>query len=184
MCEILYIHGFASCGRGVKSTRLAHRFAPTKVCAPDLPVSPDEAIAFLSELIETRRPSMLVGSSLGGYYATYLAEYFGLKAVLINPSTRPYETLAPFVGENRRFCDNAPFLWRRDYLDSLRKLDTIPSKADYLVLLQSGDEVLDYRHALKRYAAFKTIVESGGSHRFENIDAYLDMIERFHLQRK
>jgi predicted esterase YcpF (UPF0227 family) len=179
MKKLLYIHGFGSCGTGNKSTALRNYFGDEVLIAPDLPYNPDEAVALLEDTIRSSGVSLLVGSSLGGFYATFLAERFGLQAVLINPSVHPYETLASYVGINRRFCDDAPFEWKSEYLDTLRRLVVAPRKGDYLVLLQSGDEVLDYRIARRYYEKHRVVVEYGGNHRFENIEDYLCMIARF-----
>ena len=176
--KLLYIHGFASCGIGVKST-LVNDCLEATLFRPDLPFDPHVSVSALSALIEQEGIDALMGSSMGGYYATYLAEKYRLKAILINPSTKPYETLRTYLGTNRRFCDEAPFEWRREYLDALKAYDTEPKNGEYLVLLQSEDEVLDYALALKRYEHFKVVVEYGGNHRFENLNEYLCMIASF-----
>jgi predicted esterase YcpF (UPF0227 family) len=147
MSRLLYIHGFASCGKGQKSTALTDFFGRENVDAPDLPPSPIDAVALLETELSKGCYSLLVGSSLGGYYAAWLAEKYALKAVLINPSTEPYETLRPYVGWQKRFCDGEVFEFKEVYLRQLRELGIIPQKGVYLVLLQSGDEVLDYRKA-------------------------------------
>jgi predicted esterase YcpF (UPF0227 family) len=179
MSKLLYIHGFASCGKGQKSMALADRFGREKVLAPDLSPSPETAISLLASLIESEDVSLLVGSSLGGYYAGYLAEHYSMKAVLINPSIHPYETLKPYVGSQERFCDRSPFLFEADYLEALKHFRSQPSEGRYLVLLQSGDEVLDYTQAKQYYKDHRVIVEYGGNHRFENIGDYLSMIGNF-----
>jgi predicted esterase YcpF (UPF0227 family) len=178
---ILYIHGFASCGDSTKTRLLKAHFGEANVFSPDLPVEPDAAIAFLIRMIEQNGITLLVGSSLGGYYATWLANRYGLKAVLINPSTGPFETLKSFVGINRFWCSNEPFEWKSAYLDQLRRYDTkeLSNIPALLVLLQTADEVLDYTVAKKKYRAFDVIVEEGGNHRFENLAEYLEMIENF-----
>jgi len=175
MSKLLYIHGFASCGKGQKSTALAKWFGQENVIAPDLPSSPKKAISLLSSLIEKENPSLLVGSSLGGYYAGYLAEKYTKKAVLINPSIQPYET----IGMQERFCDQKPFMFESLFLEFLMEFRSKPCYGTYLVLLQSGDEVLDYTKAKKHYEDQRVIVEYGGNHRFENIGDYLSMIGNF-----
>ncbi len=179
MSSLLYLHGFVSCGKGHKSTALAEHFGKENVFAPDLPYAPDDAIAYLEDLLASRHFDLLVGSSLGGFYATFLAEKYAHKAVLLNPSTEPYETLAPYVGEQRRFCDGETFRFEAAYLQQLKQYVTTPETGEYLVLLQSGDEVLDYRKAEAKYQSQRVIVEYGGNHRFENIEDYLSMIGNF-----
>ncbi|MCF6205453.1 MAG: hypothetical protein L3J47_00975 [Sulfurovum sp.] len=179
MSKILYIHGFGSCGSGQKSTVLRHYFGKENVDAPDLPPSPKDAIALLESMIEGGSYALLVGSSLGGFYATWLTERYGGKAVLLNPSTEPYMTLASHTGWQKRFCDGEVFEFKPIYLEQLKQFRLLPQSGDYLVLLQSGDEVLDYQKAHHFYEKHRIIVEYGGNHRFENIDDYLCMIGNF-----
>ncbi|MDM5272662.1 hypothetical protein PGH07_10810 [Sulfurovum sp. zt1-1] len=179
MSKILYLHGFASCGEGNKSRVLGAYFGNENLLAPNLPFAPQEAIETLSTQILGEKPSLLVGSSLGGYYATYLAEKFDIPAVLINPSCKPWETLANYVGWQERFCDAERFEFKQVYLHQLERFSSPPQSSRYLVLLQSEDEVLDYRVAKEQYKEYRVIVEYGGNHRFENIHEYLSMIESF-----
>ncbi len=102
-----------------------------------------------------------------------------MNAVLLNPSTRPWETLAAYVGWQKRFCDEEVFEFKASYIEALKTLKAEPLKGNYLLLLQSKDELLDYTKAQTLYNKHKVIVEYGGTHRFENIDAYLSMIEKF-----
>jgi len=178
--QIIYIHGFKSCGDGNKSGALKGYFKNIPVLSPDLPFSPKKAVSFLENILSPE--SVLVGSSLGGYYAIYLAEKYKLKAVLINPSLKPYKTLKPFTGIQYRYCDEKPFKWKKEYLKELKKYKTEPEKGEYLVLLQSRDEILNYKTSLKKFKKrknAKVIVEHGGNHRFENLKDYLCMIENF-----
>ena len=179
MSKILYIHGFASCGRGNKSLLLKSHFGAENVIAPDLPPSPMDAIALIEGILETTPVDLLIGSSLGGYYATHLAEKYRMKAILINPSTQPWETLAAYTGWQKRFCDEEVFEFKAVYLEQLKLLQTDPQMGRYLLLLQSEDEVLDYTKAQSLYNKHKIIVEYGGNHRFENLDEYISMIEKF-----
>ena len=172
MLKILYLHGFASCGEGNKSSVLKARFGVENVIAPD-------AISSTEKMLESSKFDILIGSSLGGYYATYLAEKYRMKAVLLNPSTQPWKTLASYVGWQKRFCDEEVFEFKSIYLEQLQVLQTAPDKGKYLLLLQSKDEVLDYTKAQSLYNTHQVIVEYGGNHRFENIDDYLSMIENF-----
>jgi len=179
---ILYIHGFASCGDSTKTRLLKAYFGEEEVLAPDLPVEPDAALAFLRRLIETEPVTMLVGSSLGGFYATALSAAYGLDAVLINPSVHPYQTLAPYVGTNTFWCSGEPFEWQSAYLLQLaRTAETMRlPDARLLVLLQTGDEVLDYAVAEKVYRGYEVVVEAGGNHRFGNLGEYLERIAAFY----
>ena len=179
MSKILYLHGFGSCGKSNKSMTLMEYFGEDKVISPNLPYEPEQAVDFASKLIQEEQVSLLIGSSLGGFYATQLAEKFQLPAVLLNPSVQPWRTLSPYVGWQERFCDGVAFEFKEVYLTQLEKLETMPKNSRYLLLLQSEDEVLDYRVAKERYQDHRVIVEYGGNHRFENIHEYLSMIESF-----
>jgi len=181
MKQIIYIHGFRSCGLGIKSRTVKSYFNVKAITmAPDLPFSPKKAVKFLEEIITP--DTILIGSSLGGYYAIYLAEKYNLKAILINPSLKPYKTLKPYVGTQYRYCDNKPFKWKKSYLKDLKKYKTKPKHGKYLVLLQTNDEVLNYKKTLKKFKnlpSAKIVVEYGGNHRFENLGEYMCMIESF-----
>ena len=179
MLKILFLHGFSSCGRGNKSKLLKAYFGESGVIAQNLPYSPLEAIEAIEKLIKYEKIDLLVGSSLGGFYATFLAEKYRLKAVLLNPSTQPWKTLKPYVGIQKRFCDEEPFKFKKSYLKEMKSLTVVPQKGCYLVLLQSDDELLDYTKAQSLYNMHHVIVEYGGNHRFENIDAYMSMIRKF-----
>jgi len=179
MDKILFLHGFSSCGKGNKSTALKAYFGAEHIIAENLPYAPLEAIAEIEKLLHTENIDLLIGSSLGGFYATYLAEKHGLKAVLLNPSTQPWQTLLPYVGWQKRFCDDEVFEFKRSDIEAFKTLEIKPAKGNYLVLLQSEDELLDYTKAQSLYNTHKVVVEYGGNHRFENIDAYMSMIEKF-----
>jgi len=176
---ILFIHGFGSCGWGAKSLLLRRHFGVARLLAPDLPFEPLAAMARLREIVEHHRVRALIGSSLGGFYATALNADHDLPAVLINPVIAPHRLLAAHLGPQRRWCDDARFEVGIDYLDTLAQLYR-PSPAAserYLVLLQSGDEVLDYRDAEYYYAAHDLSTTTGGSHRFDGLERYLPRID-------
>jgi predicted esterase YcpF (UPF0227 family) len=176
---ILYIHGFASCGNSNKTQLLRENFS--KVLCPDIPVDPEEAIYFLQKLVVDNDVSLIIGSSLGGFYAAYLAEKFQVKTVLLNPSTQPFLTLAPYVGTNEFFCSGETFEWTKEHITKLFNYaiskDSI--KAPVLVLLQKGDELLDYTKAEALYENYEVVVQEGGNHRFENLDEYIGVIKEF-----
>jgi predicted esterase YcpF (UPF0227 family) len=178
---ILFIHGFGSCGWGEKSLQLRRHFGLNNVLAPDLPFDPLAAIAHLQDLV-TRYPiSALVGSSLGGFLATCLNASHALPSILINPVVRPHLLLAGHLGTQHRWCDGLAFVVESTYLDALLQLhrDRIGNDERYLVLLQQGDEVLDYRKAAAYYADQTVILQSGGNHRFEHFGQQLPAIEKW-----
>jgi hypothetical protein len=175
---ILFIHGFGSCGWGSKSLALRRHLGVAQVIAPDLPFHPREAIATLQRLIGRYPVRALVGSSLGGFYATWLNRGAGLPSVLINPVVHPHEKLASHLGAHRRWCDDMAFEIDNDWLDALQALQR-PRLSDperYLVLLQTADEVLDYREAAAYYRDKTLEVIQGGSHRFDDFATQLPRI--------
>jgi predicted esterase YcpF (UPF0227 family) len=176
---ILYIHGFASCGNSNKTKLLRENF--NGVLCPDVPIDPDEAIAFLQKLIIANNVDLIIGSSLGGFYASYFAEKFEIKTVLLNPSTQPFLTLAPYVGENTFFCSGETFEWKKEHITKLwtYAISKNSIKAPLLVIVQKGDEVLDYSKAAEVYENYEVIIQEGGNHRFENLDEYLGKIREF-----
>ena len=178
---ILFIHGFASCGLGQKSRCLINHFGQDQVLAPDLPFRPDEAITLLRALTEQHPVDLLVGSSLGGYYATWLNREQPIPTVLVNPAVRPVELLTGYLGPHTRWCDGAAFEFTEADAVQLSAMYRPELRRDerYLVLLQTGDEVLDYHQAVDYYRDHPLIIEQGGNHRFENLADYLPRIAAF-----
>ena len=176
---ILFIHGFGSCGWGAKSLALRRHLGVSQLLAPDLPFEPGTAMDHLHGLVERYPVTALVGSSLGGFYATALNARHRLPTILINPVVRPHALLHRHLGLQRRWCDDAPFEVDEGYLEALRALhrDALADDEHYLVLLQRGDEVLDYRDAAAYYARKDVVEIAGGSHRFEHIDTQLPRID-------
>jgi predicted esterase YcpF (UPF0227 family) len=126
-------------------------------------------------------PPTLVGSSLGGYYATHLAEKHGLKAVLINPAVGAPRSLAGLVGPRRNFHTGEVFDFTARHVEELRALEVprLSHPERFLLLVETGDEVLDYREAVARYAGARQVVLEGGDHGFTRFADYLDEILGF-----
>ena len=179
----LYIHGFGSSGRGQKALLFKKYFGAQHFFAPSLPYIPSLAIETLEGMISHLRPYhdiTLIGSSLGGYYASYLASKFDLKAVLINPSVFPYKTLAKNIGMNQSYHDSSDYAFIQAHIDSLKAYEvTQIDLTKFMVLLQKGDEVLDYQEAKKRYQGCLLVIEEGGSHSFDGIEGHFDAICSF-----
>lgn len=180
---ILFIHGFASCGLGHKSRALRDYFGARQVLLPDLSHEPETAIAQLQQLISEHPIDLLVGSSLGGYYATWLNREGHRPAVLINPAVAPFSRLSEYLGEHQG-CDGRSFFLTEAHLAALKRLHRPSLRADerYLVLLQTGDEVLDYRQAAAYYAEKDLVIEQGGNHRFQQFETYLPRITAWRSQ--
>ena len=182
MDKYIYIHGFGGSGLGVKASLFREYFGDTIIC-PSLSYVPALAIDTLKQLIEQmvdHATVTLIGSSLGGYYAMYLAEHYGIKAVLINPSIYPYETLQKVYGIAFNYHDESKFEWNEKHIHALRDYDVQDiTPQQYLVLLQTEDELLDYRQAQRKFQNATVIVEEGGNHSYKNIESKFEIIESF-----
>ena len=182
---IVYIHGFGSSGESNKAVIFKDFFKTIgeKCIAPSLSYIPDLAVQTLEELVNACDEKWyVIGSSLGGYYATYLAQHARVeKVVLINPSVDPKKTLRRVLGEAHHYYDGSYFAWNETHLSMLERFETNVDayKEKFMVLLQTGDEVLDYREAVAKYAGSEVIVEEGGEHGFDGIERYLDKVRRF-----
>lgn len=182
---ILYLHGFNSAPSSHKATLMRAwmeaRGLGTSFICPALPYRPREAIALMEKLAIDAGPSAcLVGSSLGGFYATHLAEKFGLRAVLLNPAVAPFESLERVLGPQQNLYTGERYELRREDVDAWRDLD--PPSVDperYLLILETGDEVLDYRKALARFEGARTVLRQGGDHTLQSFAEHLPRILRF-----
>ena len=181
---IIYIHGFNSSPASSKSRLLHERLAMLGLAhgffAPALPHSPASAARMLEDLALRHPTAVLVGSSLGGYYATWLAERRALRAVLVNPAVRPYDLLGGHVGRQKNFHTGEEYEFTADHVAELRALEVSAiTPAHYLLMVETGDEVLDYRHAVEKYRGAQQLVIEGGDHGFSNFADYLDAVVEY-----
>jgi predicted esterase YcpF (UPF0227 family) len=183
MTAICYIHGFNSSPASSKARLLRERLTQLgreeSFRAPALPHWPAQAIQVLERAIgELEAPVTLVGSSLGGYYATWLAERHGLKAVLVNPAVDAPRDLAQCLGVQQNFHTGERYEFTRAHLEELSALDVpvITRPERYLLLVATGDEVLDYRRAVEKFALARQIVVEGSDHGFSDFADYLDEV--------
>lgn len=185
---IVYLHGFRSSPRSVKAQAMVRHVEAMpaaggpELIVPDLGNAPAAAIAKVLDLVRGREgPLAFVGSSLGGYYATHLAERLGARAVLINPAVRPCDDLEPYRGVQTNLYTGEAFEVTDRHFDELRALDVraITRPERYFLLVQSGDEVLDWRVAVSRYAGAFQFVQGGGDHAFQDFEAQIEAILRF-----
>ena len=154
----------------------------TEFACPDLHHRPRQAMAQLETLVREARdmPVTLTGSSLGGYYATCLAERHALRAALLNPAVRPYERLREALGPQRNLYTGAQYEFTPQHLAELEALEVSRITPErYLLIVTTGDEVLDYRMAVARYAGCRQIVVEGGDHGFSGFGDYLDAVLGF-----
>ena len=184
---ILYIHGFNSSPASAKAQDFidfCHQHPDYAVAMPALSHDPQQALAQLDDLIREagEHIHVLVGSSLGGYYATWLAEKYGCRAALVNPAVSPAKTLGEeFLGPQKNLYTGEEYEFTRAHAEFLDTLDVNPiqSPGNFLLLVQTGDEVLDYQLAVTRYAQSLQVVQEGGSHRYEGFAAMLPAILEF-----
>lgn len=184
--SLVYIHGLNSSPASHKARVLREHLAGVgladRLLVPALSYLPDEAIDTLEEILDScPGPAALVGSSLGGYYAAYLAERRALQAVLINPALRPYELLLPYLGPQRNLYTGERYRLTATHLAQLQALDvpqlTHPERV--LLLIQTGDATLDFRQALAHFPTSPRILMAGGSHGFERFEAVVDRVLQF-----
>src|SRR3990172_733149 len=183
---LIYLHGFNSSPGSHKAQVLkrymAERGLGGQYCCPALPPLGKRAIAVVEAEIakHPREAITLVGSSLGGFYASYLAERHDLRAVLINPAVYPHEDLRAYLAVQRNLHTRQQYELTEQHLRQWEKLylPTIHPQR-YLLLVETGDEVLDYRQAVKKYAAARQIVVEGGDHSLMSFPEHIPMILEF-----
>lgn len=188
---LIYIHGFNSSPESFKASLL--KSYAEKINMPDvlnIPALSFDPVVAMNQLISIvndyqkqhqMRPLCFIGSSLGGYYATWLAERYDSRVVLINPAVKPYELFEEFLGFNRNIYTGEEYMLSMDHINQLKRyeVDEITNPDRYLLMLQTGDEVLDYKMALEKYAAVPSIVEEGGGHEFSGFDRHLETVLAF-----
>jgi uncharacterized protein len=187
--DLLYLHGFKSSPQSHKARVLQHYMRDLGMSEllhiPQITPQPALAFSALCELYESlsadTRKVAVAGSSLGGFYATALAQRYGCHAVLINPAVRPAMLLQRYLGPNTNYYSPETWIFDESHIQQLRDLDVerITRPERYLLLLQTGDETLDYRDALEKYHDCPAIVEQGGSHAFDGFERHLDRILSF-----
>ena len=185
--HLLYLHGFRSSPQSAKARRVAqwmqaHRPDVTWWC-PQLPPSPQLAMALLVDGAADwpTDSSAVIGSSLGGFYATALAEHNGWPAVLFNPAVNPARDLAKHIGETTAWHSDEPFFFRPEFVAQLQALmpAAITRPERYLAVIAKGDEVLDWREMRSRYAGCRINLLEGGDHALSDFDAHLPEVLAF-----
>jgi uncharacterized protein len=182
---LIYVHGFNSSALSFKARLIRERMVAlgrrAEFSCPELDHYPKQAIAQLEALVaEQSTPVALVGSSLGGYYATYLAEKHGVRAALINPAVRPYDGLRAYLGPQRNPYTGAQYEFTARHLAELGAFEaTRITPERYLLLVTTADEVLDYRQAVEKYRGCDEIVVTGGDHGFSDFGQYVDVVIAF-----
>jgi predicted esterase YcpF (UPF0227 family) len=184
---ILYLHGFRSSPKSFKARVVHERMAAlgrgNELICPQLPASPKAAIELALLLAARHAPGKLaiVGSSLGGFYATWLAERLGCRAVLLNPAVNPLKDLDKHVGVTTAYHSDEPFEFKRGYVDELADLRVarITRPERYFLVAATGDEVLDYRDMVAHYEGARQHVIEGGDHAISDFPRYVDEVLAF-----
>ncbi|WP_096664432.1 YqiA/YcfP family alpha/beta fold hydrolase [Polaromonas sp. AET17H-212] len=186
--HLLYLHGFRSSPQSAKARQVAawmqaHHPGVVWWC-PQLPPSPREAMERVRQGIAGwPRDSMAVmGSSLGGFYATHVAETCGCRAVLLNPAVNPARDLAKYIGEQTAWHDpNERFFFEPRFVDELRALahGPVARPENYFALIAKGDEVLDWREMAGRYPGAQIRLLEGGDHAISDFARHLPELMNF-----
>ena len=199
--NILYLHGFNSSPLSIKAEQTRQyfekNFPDINFICPQLATSPKNVIQQLESIIEqaiieqtsNQHHWLLMGSSLGGYFAAYLANKYQCPAVLINPAIKPFELLEGYLGEHVNPYTHNVYQVTKQHMVDLKTIEqktlkfNDEQKNNYLVMIQTGDEVLNYQQAAEKYQHCRLIVEQGGDHSFIGFDKKLPMIADFLVEK-
>jgi len=184
---ILYLHGFRSSPSSYKALLFTQRISALKAensyFCPQLPSSPNDTIKLAADLLLpfTSEQITLVGSSLGGYYATWLAEKLGCRAVLLNPMVSIPTDMEQFIGATTAFHSDEPFEFKPEYVDELRALAVthITQPERYFLFAATGDELLDWREMQAHYPGARQHIIQGSDHGLTGFEQYMDEVMAF-----
>jgi predicted esterase YcpF (UPF0227 family) len=180
---LIYLHGFNSSARSHKAMLMARymeeRGLAAQYACPDLPPLATQAMREIEKL-PIDADTCVIGSSLGGFYATYLVEKRGGRGVLINPAIDPHVGLRAYLGPQKNLHSGEPYELTEAHLQEWRALycERITPQR-YLLLVETGDEVLDYRRAVERYAGAEQVVIEGGDHSLQSFPGLMPKILQF-----
>lgn len=186
--HLLYLHGFRSSPKSTKAQQMASlvadRYPALQWWCPQLPASPKQAADLMAQGTQhwPAKSMAVMGSSLGGFYATWLAEQRSCRAVLLNPAVQPARDLAAYIGEHSSWHDPADkFFFEPGFVHELRALDAGPLRQpeNYLAVIAQGDEVLDWREMSSRYVGARQRVVEGGDHALSDFERHLPAILTF-----
>ena len=190
---LVYLHGFRSSPNSSKAVMtgqavraLTTSSNPIEWYCPQLLASPKQSMDMVIEHIEAVKPDRLVviGSSLGGFYANYLAERYQCKAVALNPAVRAGRELAPHVGMMTSYDSDEPFDFRPEYIQELEDLqvESLAEPSRYFLISAKGDELLDWREMVDFYQGAQQLVIEGSDHGISEYCDYLPKVLEFIAQ--
>lgn len=186
--HLLYLHGFRSSPASFKARVMAGWLAAQRPevhwWCPQLPPSPAAAWSLIEQGIAgwPRHDMAVVGSSLGGFYATAAAEASGCRAMLLNPAVDPARDLAAQIGEQTQFHDpDQRFFFRPGYIAELQALTApaITRPERYGAVIAKGDELLDWREMTARYAGARIRLLEGSDHGLSDFEDHLPFVLEF-----
>lgn len=183
--RLIYLHGFRSSPASFKALWLQRRLKELGKSAwftcPQLPPSPSDAVQLIKRQFDLQPEDTLVGSSLGGFYATYLAEHTGCRAVLLNPAVNPVRDLRSLVGKHKMYHSDEEFEFRRDYLFELGDLEipVISFLPRYFLIAAQGDEHLDWREMQRHYSGTRQLIVPGSDHGLSGFENFGDQVLQF-----
>jgi len=185
--HLLYLHGFRSSPQSTKARKVGAWVAANRPevvwHCPQLLPSPREAFdAIEASIVAWPKERMaVIGSSLGGFYATAVAERTGCRAVLLNPAIEPARDLAAHIGETTAWHSDERFFFRAEFIDELRALAvSAPTRPErYFAVIAKGDEVLSWQEMRGRYAGARLKLLEGSDHALSDFDAHLPNVMRF-----
>jgi len=185
---ILYVHGWNSHAKARKAELLKNELQnhnSFEATAISLKNHPREAVKQLIEFIESKQDDYivhLIGSSLGGFFGIYFAEKYDLLCVNINPAIPPID-MSEYLGENQNYSTGEKFVIDQDQLDWLglmnKKIKNLKKHKNFMTLVQSGDEVLDYKLAIEYFSGSQIDITFGGDHSFEDFESHIQKIQNF-----
>ncbi|KZX00743.1 esterase [Pseudoalteromonas luteoviolacea] len=178
--KIIYIHGFNSSEKSFKAQQFGEFCqAQCEYVVPRLHYDPRIAIIQLEQLID--KDCVLVGSSLGGFYATYLSERFAIKAVVVNPAIRPDKLLWDYLGTQYNPYQDIEYELTKEHVFALKRMyvKQLTTPSNILLLQQTGDEVLPYQEAVEYYRDCPSKIEFGGDHSFMNFERHFNRLANF-----
>lgn len=187
MIKVLYIHGFNSSPGSAKAKIFRDYVSEVNpaidVITPQIKTTPELAMAQLEDIVssDVNAQWCFVGSSLGGYFSTYLAEKYQRPAVLVNPAVKPYELLSDYIGEQTNPYTQEIYHVTEEHMQQLKLLEVNKplNRTLYYLLVQTEDEVLDYKQAVEKYADCRQVVQEGGDHSFIDFDKMMPDIVKF-----
>jgi predicted esterase YcpF (UPF0227 family) len=180
---LLYLHGFRSSPQSTKArqvkARVRERHPHVHWWCPQLPPSPKAAMELVMQGIAQwpSRSMAVIGSSLGGFYATRVAQAKGCKAVLLNPAVHPARDLARHIGEQSAWHEPGEhFFFEPRFVDELRELEdgALAHPENFFAVIAKGDEVLDWREMTARYPGAAIKLLEGGDHALSDFEQHMD----------